>query len=143
MQSTGKTACCSFDWNRQPGYDKMHQTLQSSLDNIMEREEGMTIVRAISRIVFYFRRHCYGEVSLRMAACAVLVAVFSLPQLALATIVRMETNLGIIDIELYDDQAPKTVANFLRYAGRGYYNGVIIHRSAPGFVIQGGGVQVL
>lgn len=91
---------------------------------------------------------------LRIAACATLVAVFSAPQLAAAanTIVRMVTTLGTIDIRLYDDelapndeQAPKTVANFLRYAGRGDYsangidtNGIIIHRSIPGFVIQGG-----
>ncbi len=100
----------------------------------------MNISRVISRIVFYFRRHRYGEVSLRIAACAILTTILSLPQLATATTVRMETTLGTIDIELYDDQAPKTVANFLRYAGRGDYstNG-IIHRSVPGFVIQGGG----
>ncbi|HSW52822.1 MAG TPA: peptidylprolyl isomerase [Sulfuricaulis sp.] len=51
----------------------------------------------------------------------------------------METDFGNIDIELYDDEAPKTVVNFLRYAGRGHYNGSIIHRSVPGFIIQGGG----
>lgn len=52
----------------------------------------------------------------------------------------MVTTLGTLDIELYDDQAPKTVMNFLRYAGRGDYttNG-FIHRSVPGFVVQGGG----
>jgi cyclophilin family peptidyl-prolyl cis-trans isomerase len=111
----------------------------------MEREKGMTIVRAISRIVFYCRRHVYGEVSLRMAACAILAAMLSLPQLAAATTVRMITTLGTIDIQLYDDQAPKTVTNFLRYAGRGDYsrNG-FIHRhatiSTSGVsVIQGGG----
>lgn len=101
----------------------------------------MTIARAISRIVFYCRRHHYGEVCLRIAACAVLAAVFSSPHLALATTVRMITTLGTIDIQLYDDQTPKTVANFLRYAGRGDYNNVIIHRSVPGFVIQGGGYK--
>ena len=51
----------------------------------------------------------------------------------------METDFGNIDIELYDDQAPKTVVNFLRYAGRGNYSGTIIHRSIPGIMIQGGG----
>ncbi len=52
----------------------------------------------------------------------------------------METTLGGIDIELYDNQAPITVANFLAYAGRGDYtrNG-FIHRSVPGFIVQGGG----
>jgi cyclophilin family peptidyl-prolyl cis-trans isomerase len=100
----------------------------------------MIIVRAISRIVFFFLRHRYGGVSLPITASVVLVAVFSLPQLALATIVRMETTLGTIDIELYDDQAPKTVANFLRYAGRGdYTTNSFIHRSVPGFILQGGG----
>jgi len=105
----------------------------------------MTIVRVISWIVSYFRRYSHSRAYLRNARCAVLVAVFSLPQLALATIVRMETTLGTIDIELYDDQAPKTVANFLHYAGRNYYtlNG-FIHRhatinSSGVSVIQGGG----
>lgn len=50
------------------------------------------------------------------------------------------TNHGTIDLQLRDDVAPKTVMNFLRYAGRGDYsiNG-IIYRSVPGFVIQTGG----
>ncbi len=54
----------------------------------------------------------------------------------------MNTDFGNIDIELYDDQAPKTVMNFLRYAGRGDYNNTIIHRSVPNFVIQGGGYNL-
>ena len=110
----------------------------------MEWEEGMTIVRAISRIVFYCRRYIHSQAYLRIAACAVIASALSTPLFAANTIVRMEitygTNQGTIDIELYDDQAPKTVANFLRYAGRGDYttNG-FFHRSVPGFVIQGGG----
>ncbi|HLD13952.1 MAG TPA: peptidylprolyl isomerase, partial [Burkholderiales bacterium] len=125
MQSTGKTACCSFDWNRQPGCEKMHQTLQSSIDTTMEREEGMIVLQAISRIVFYCRRYHHSQVYLRLAACAVLASALSSPLFAANTIVRMEitygTNQGTIDIELYDDQAPITVANFLHYAGRGDY----------------------
>ena len=106
----------------------------------MEREDSMTIVRAISRIVFYCRRFHHGKALLRIAACAVVAAVFSPPQLAVAMTVRMETNLGGIDIELYDNQAPITVANFLAYAGRGdYTNNGFIHRSVPGFILQGGG----
>lgn len=96
----------------------------------------MNITRAISRIVLFHRRYLHGQMHLRIAACAILAGVFSLPYLAAATIVRMETALGVVDIELYDDQAPKTVANFLRYAGRGDYNTTIIHRSMPGFIIQ-------
>jgi cyclophilin family peptidyl-prolyl cis-trans isomerase len=56
-----------------------------------------------------------------------------------ATVVRMETTLGPVEIELYDADAPLTVANFLRYAGAHLYDGTLIHRSEPGFVVQGGG----
>lgn len=54
-------------------------------------------------------------------------------------VVRMETNLGNIDVELYDEAAPITVDNFLNYVDSGRYNGTFIHRSEPGFIIQGGG----
>ena len=55
------------------------------------------------------------------------------------TIVRMETPLGKIDIELFDDTAPQTVANFLKYVNDGDYTNSFIHRSVPGLIIQGGG----
>ena len=45
---------------------------------------------------------------------------------------------GTIKIELYPDKAPNTVANFIRLANRGYYNGKTFHRTIPNFVIQGG-----
>lgn len=48
------------------------------------------------------------------------------------------TTLGTIEVELYEKDAPKTVANFEGLAKEGYYNGVIFHRVVPGFVIQGG-----
>lgn len=54
-------------------------------------------------------------------------------------IVRMETGLGNIDIELRDEEAPVTVENFLNYVNSNRYDGTFIHRSVPGFVIQGGG----
>src|SRR6476469_834141 len=50
----------------------------------------------------------------------------------------METNHGTIEIELFDDDAPKTVENFKKLAGDGFYNGVIFHRVIPDFMIQGG-----
>ena len=53
--------------------------------------------------------------------------------------VKMTTKLGEITIELYADQAPDTVENFLQYASDGFYDGTIFHRVIPGFVIQGGG----
>ncbi len=51
----------------------------------------------------------------------------------------METTLGTIRLELYPEQAPETVANFLRYVESGFYNGTIFHRVIPDFMIQGGG----
>jgi cyclophilin family peptidyl-prolyl cis-trans isomerase len=50
----------------------------------------------------------------------------------------IKTNKGDIAIELFDDDAPKTVANFVKLAGDGFYNGVIFHRVIPDFMIQGG-----
>ena len=54
-------------------------------------------------------------------------------------VVRMTTSLGTIDIELDAKHAPVTVANFLKYANEGFYNGTIFHRVIRGFMIQGGG----
>lgn len=56
-----------------------------------------------------------------------------------STIVEMNTSEGVIDIQLYDETAPLTVANFLSYVNSGAYTNSFIHRSLPGFVIQGGG----
>jgi len=56
-----------------------------------------------------------------------------------ATNVIMETSLGDIEIELFDDIAPGTVENFLAYVNEGGYEDTFVHRSIPGFVIQGGG----
>jgi len=53
--------------------------------------------------------------------------------------IKMSTSLGDVTIELYPDQAPETVENFLQYTGNGFYNGTIFHRVIPGFVLQGGG----
>ena len=53
-------------------------------------------------------------------------------------IVTIQTNLGTIEAELYEDAAPKTVANFIDLATHGYYNEVIFHRVIDSFMIQGG-----
>ena len=50
----------------------------------------------------------------------------------------LHTNKGAIEFELFDDEAPKTVANFLKLARDGFYDGVIFHRVIPDFMIQGG-----
>ena len=54
-------------------------------------------------------------------------------------IVRFETTMGNIDIELYPDRAPRTVENFLALVDGGFYDGLIFHRVVAGFVIQTGG----
>ena len=56
-------------------------------------------------------------------------------------IVRITTNLGVIDLELYPAKAPKTVENFLHYVNSGFYNGTVFHRVIAGFMIQGGGFE--
>ncbi len=53
--------------------------------------------------------------------------------------VLMETSVGNIELELYQDKAPKTVENFLKYVNSGFYNGTIFHRVIKNFMIQGGG----
>jgi len=50
----------------------------------------------------------------------------------------LQTNHGPIAVELFDGDAPKTVENFRKLAGDGFYDGVIFHRVIPDFMIQGG-----
>ena len=68
-----------------------------------------------------------------------MIFMLALPALSQATTVRMQTSLGAIDVILYDNAAPRTVANFLSYVNSGKYNNSFVHRSVPGFIIQGGG----
>jgi cyclophilin family peptidyl-prolyl cis-trans isomerase len=53
--------------------------------------------------------------------------------------IRFETSLGNFTVELFDDKAPVSAANFLKYVEEGFFDGTIFHRIVPGFVIQGGG----
>jgi cyclophilin family peptidyl-prolyl cis-trans isomerase len=71
--------------------------------------------------------------SLALSAAALLTTA------AHATQVRIDTPLGGFTIQLYDDAAPGTVLNFLNYIADGDYEDSFFHRSAPGFVVQGGG----
>ncbi|HKI61781.1 MAG TPA: peptidylprolyl isomerase, partial [Mariprofundaceae bacterium] len=52
--------------------------------------------------------------------------------------IRITTDNGDIDIELYPDSAPNTVANFKALAGKGFYDGLKFHRVIAGFMAQGG-----
>lgn len=54
------------------------------------------------------------------------------------TVAVIKTNMGTVEIELYADQTPKTVENFVGLAKKDFYNGVIFHRVIPNFMIQGG-----
>lgn len=54
-------------------------------------------------------------------------------------VVVMDTSLGIIKIELFEEKAPITVKNFLDYVASKHYDGTIFHRVMDGFMIQGGG----
>ena len=51
------------------------------------------------------------------------------------------TNYGVITLELDQDKAPQSVANFLSYVNKGHYNNTIFHRVIPGFMVQGGGME--
>ena len=55
--------------------------------------------------------------------------------------VHLETNQGVIVLDLNADKAPKTVANFLAYAREGFFTDTIFHRVIDGFMIQGGGFE--
>jgi peptidyl-prolyl cis-trans isomerase B (cyclophilin B) len=55
--------------------------------------------------------------------------------------VLIQTNLGKLKVELDDDKAPKSVANFLAYVSSGHYNGTVFHRVIKGFMVQGGGFE--
>ncbi len=56
----------------------------------------------------------------------------------MASRATIETSLGPIEVELFPDEAPKTVENFATLAGKGFYDGLTFHRVIPDFMIQGG-----
>ena len=71
-----------------------------------------------------------------------LLVAISSNSLVQATVVRFDTSLGVINARLYDSATPISVANFANYVSSGRWDGTIIHRSVPGFVIQGGGFRL-
>src|SRR6478609_3413242 len=50
----------------------------------------------------------------------------------------IQTSMGAIEVELFAEDAPKTVENFSKLAGDGFYDGLVFHRVIPDFMIQGG-----
>lgn len=73
---------------------------------------------------------------------ALISSTSALPQIASATMVEFETVMGTFEVNLYDNDTPATVANFLDYINAGAYNGSIYHRAVPGFIVQGGGFSL-
>lgn len=73
---------------------------------------------------------------------AIAASILLAAQPASATTVRVITSLGDFSIELFDDVTPITVANFLNYVNSGRFNGTVIHRIVPNFVVQGGAFSV-
>ncbi len=55
--------------------------------------------------------------------------------------VRIKTNYGTMEAELFSQESPKTVANFLSYVDSSFYNNTLFHRIIPNFMIQGGGLE--
>src|SRR5258705_4527140 len=61
------------------------------------------------------------------------------PLASAGTLAQFKTILGDVEVELFDQDKPVTVQNFVRYVQSGQYQTTLIHRWQPGFVIQGGG----
>lgn len=83
-------------------------------------------------------RNCFSAL-----VCLLVSSAFLAAQTTDIPLVRFHTNLGDIDVQLLPNSAPLTVANFLNYMNKGSYNNSVIHRSVPGFIIQGGGYQLI
>lgn len=71
--------------------------------------------------------------------CVLVVPVFLLTTIHAGTLVQFRTVFGDIEVELYDQDKPVTVQNFIRYIQSGRYANEFSHRLVPGFVVQGGG----
>jgi len=75
-----------------------------------------------------------------MKKLIIVLTLLLVPTLAFsAPSVVIKTNLGNIEVELNEEKAPLSTANFLNYVDAGFYNGTIFHRVIPNFMIQGGG----
>ena len=76
-----------------------------------------------------------------LVLCFVVLGMVAGSARAANPVVVMETSMGTIKIELFEDKAPGTVKNFLQYVEDKHYDGTIFHRVMPDFMIQGGGME--
>src|ERR1700722_564714 len=79
-----------------------------------------------------------------MLFCVVAAVIAGIPACASPvpnSVVEIDTSMGKIKAELYQDKAPITVKNFLRYVDEKHYDGTIFHRVMSDFMIQGGGFE--
>lgn len=74
----------------------------------------------------------------QQAQPTIVVPITAVTDIITAQVVTIKSTKGDIELELYPNDAPKTVQNFATHAKKGYYNGLLFHRVEPGFVIQGG-----
>ena len=92
--------------------------------------------------VFRSLTHSFSSALARsLLAIGLAASVFAVPSIANAEgpIVRFETSVGDIVLQLDEERAPITVANFMEYVDDGFYAGTLFHRVIEGFMIQGGG----
>jgi cyclophilin family peptidyl-prolyl cis-trans isomerase len=89
------------------------------------------------------RKHVLTAVVLFLFSGSIIIGVANLllKEPEVKEIAVLETNLGVIEIELNRAKAPKTVENFVAYVKAGFYDGLVFHRVIPGFMIQGGGFE--
>ena len=59
----------------------------------------------------------------------------------MSTRVKLDTSFGDVVLEMHEEKAPRTAANFLEYVDSGHYSGTVLHRVIDGFMIQGGGFE--
>ena len=91
--------------------------------------------------VFYLNKENPMKRFLFLALTAAVLG--SLPARAVAAnpVVEIDTSMGKIKVELFEDKAPSTVKNFLGYVNDKFYDGTVFHRVIPDFMVQGGGFE--
>ena len=84
------------------------------------------------------RRWIYTLSFMAAVGAAAIAAADPQPQEPHHPMVTIDTTKGTITLELYPEDAPKTVENFMTLAKKGFYNGIVFHRVIPGFMVQTG-----